>query len=301
MTQIQKPMLAGMVESVKALRYPVMVSAKLDGIRCLIVNGEAVSRNFKAIRNEFIRATLKRLHVPDGFDGELMVRGQEFSGISSGVMSADGQPDFYYNVFDSFHESPSEPFRNRQARVQRTTDTINDPRVRAVPHSIVHDPEELLKFEIWALEQGYEGVMVRDPNGPYKFGRSSTNEGFLLKLKRFEDGEAHIISILQQVSNQNEAGVDAFGRTKRSQAQDGMVLKEALGAFHVRDMKSGVEFDIGTGRGLTQTLRAQFWQAREGLIGKVVKYKSQKVGEKDAPRFPVWLGFRDAADMDGDA
>ncbi len=32
-------------------------------------------------------------------------------------------------------------------------------------------------------------------------------------------------------------------------------------------------------------------------FGKIIKYKAQKVGEKNAPRFPSFVGFRDERDM----
>ncbi len=297
---IQKPMLAGKVEDIYSLRYPVMVSPKLDGIRALVVNGEVLSRNFKPIANDCVRAVLKKLGVPNGLDGELMVEGAEFSGVSSGIMSEDGEPNFYYNVFDYLYGGVDEPFRSRLQWAKKVVEEIDSPWVRLVPHYLVKTPEELTELESHFLAQGYEGLMVRDPNGPYKFGRSSTNEGYLLKLKRFVDSEAVILGVECQQSNQNEAGEDAFGHTKRSHSQAGMVDVEALGRFLVRDVKSGVEFSVGTGRGLTAELRKELWRKRNSLVGKLIKYKSQSIGEKDAPRFPVWLGFRDPRDMGGD-
>jgi hypothetical protein len=47
MPAILKPMLAGKVEDVQLLRYPALVSRKLDGIRCVIRDGVACSRNGK--------------------------------------------------------------------------------------------------------------------------------------------------------------------------------------------------------------------------------------------------------------
>jgi DNA ligase-1 len=57
-----------------------------------------------------------------------------------------------------------------------------------------------------------------------------------------------------------------------------------------------VEFDIGTG--FTADQRQLLWSVGDNLIGRVVKYKSQPTGVKEKPRFPVFLGFRDAVDMD---
>ena len=57
--------------------------------------------------------------------------------------------------------------------------------------------------------------MVRTPDSPYKCGRSTEREAWLLKIKRFEDAEAVVLGTYEGMSNMNEAGVDAFGRTKR--------------------------------------------------------------------------------------
>ena len=154
---------------------------------------------------------------------------------------------------------------------------------------------ELLAYEAKVLLEGYEGIMIRSPNSPYKFGRSTLKEGWLLKLKRFVDSEATILEIYEQMSNQNEAEKDAFGRTKRSSALSGQIPADTLGGFRVKDLKSGVEFGIGSG--FDDRLREEVWNHKEEYIGRIVKYKYQKIGEKIAPRFPVFLGFRDVRDI----
>src|ERR1700743_2525812 len=72
-----------------------------------------------------------------------------------------------------------------------------------------------------------------------------------------------------------------------------------LGGFHVRDIYSGVEFDIGTGFTLEQ--RKNLWDAWQKnpkhLLGHIVKYKHFPVGVVDKPRHPIFLGFRDRRDM----
>ncbi len=43
--------------------------------------------------------------------------------------------------------------------------------------------------------------------------------------------------------------------------------------------------------------RKEVWENKEKYIGKILKYKSQKSGEKDKPRFPTFIGFRNEKDM----
>ena len=61
-----------------------------------------------------------------------------------------------------------------------------------------------------------------------------------------------------------------------------------MGALIVRDIKSGVEFNIGTG--FTAAQRAASW-----VIGSMHKYKFFPI--KDKPRHPVYLGARSALDL----
>ena len=136
--------------------------------------------------------------------------------------------------------------------------------------------------------------MVRDPNGTYKMGRSTTKDGILLKIKRFDDAEAVVIGIEEKLSNQNEALKDAFGRTKRSTHQANMVATGTTGALRVRTA-DGMEFSIGSG--LNDDLRAEIWANKEAFVGKIAKYKSFNIGVKELPRHPVLLGFRDPDDM----
>lgn len=298
MIAIPKPMLAGRPESDSEVRFPVLASPKLDGIRCLIVRGKVLSRKFVEIPNRYVREYLQKFAV-EGMDGELMVRG-DFSSVQSAIMSEEGEPDFQYHVFDLVVDSLSDPFHERFANLREAVQDLNDPqrRIRLVPHVEIRNLDALAGFEAQCLAEGFEGVMVRSPNGPYKAGRSTVREGALLKIKRFRDSEAEILSVVPQFHNENEAQKDAFGRTKRSTAQDGLVEKETLGAFHVRDLKTGAEFDIGTGRGLTVELRKSLWERRKAIVGKRITYRFQEVGTKDLPRFPIYLGFRDSRDMD---
>jgi hypothetical protein len=100
---------------------------------------------------------------------------------------------------------------------------------------MVTGPDSLADYEAEAVSSGYEGVMVRKAGSPYKCGRSSAKEGYLGKIKRFEDGEAEIVGFYEMEHNQNVEEKDAFGRTKRSTKAEGMVPAGVLGGFDARD------------------------------------------------------------------
>lgn len=299
-----KPMLASAIEHVDTLRYPLLASPKLDGIRCLIMKDGAYSRNLKLIPNTFIQKRL--IDAPEGLDGELVVGDAKaadcFNRSSSGVMSYNGEPDFTFWVFDRF-DMPEHSFSARLDRAKldaKNLDYASKPRkggpfVKHVAHKLIAGPEELLKYESQMLIAGFEGIMLRDPAGPYKHGRSTLREGYLLKLKRFLDSEAEIIDVYEQERNDNEATLDELGRTKRTSHKAGKTGKGVLGGVVVRDIRSGVEFQIGTG--FDDASRKELWAGRESLVDLVIKYKYQPTGVKEKPRFPVFLGFRDKIDL----
>lgn len=112
----------------------------------------------------------------------------------------------------------------------------------------------------------------------------------MLKLKRFEDSEAEVLGIEEEMHNANTAETNELGRTKRSTAKAGLVGKGTMGALIVRDVKTGVEFNIGSG--FTAHDRTEAWKP-----GELVKYKFFPVGVKDKPRHPVFLGRRSKLDV----
>jgi DNA ligase-1 len=327
-----KPMLAGKAEDSK-LVFPVLASPKLDGIRACVKNtvdmpGMAtvggptlLSRSLKVIPNLFVRNVLERPEFV-GLDGELIVGEANdpnaMQKTTSGVMSIKGTPDFTYWVFDltgieaGFQARYTElvelvqamhlawPAADKQAArvARRITDgapVMPQCPIKLVPHVEIASLDDLLQYEADMLAYGYEGVMTRRLDGKYKHGRSTVNEGWLLKVKRFEDGEAEIIGFEEEMYNGNEATTNELGRTKRSSAKAGKSGKATLGAFIVRDLKTGVEFNVGSG--ISADLRAIFWSDQKRVLGKLVKYKSFPVGVKEKPRHPVFLGLRDARDM----
>jgi DNA ligase-1 len=293
MNAITKPMLASKCERPNLLPFPVLATPKLDGIRCLKLGGKALTRSFKPISNRFAREWIEA-NLPDGLDGELMLRGGTFNETTSAIGARDGQPDFLFHVFDYVTDSISTPYRQRMEVLAALPDS---PRIVKVLPVLIRDAADLAAYEEECITAGYEGVMVRTPNSPYKCGRSTEREAWLLKIKRFEDAEAMVLASYEGMTNQNAAELDAFGRTKRSLAQAGMIGRGELGGFVVRHLSTGVEFRLGYNHIVGGVDRVTLWLRREMLVGKVVKFSHQPSGAKEAPRFPKFIGFREAWDM----
>jgi|SRR5579864_102235 len=284
------------------VRFPLYALPKLDGIRCVIEGGIANSRKFIPIKNNHIRELLSNTEL-EGLDGELTVgpvnAENVFNLTTSAVMGNRViEPQFEYHVFDDF-STPDDPWHLRQDRLRERLDGLTDffPMLRYVQPTHISNWNALDGYEQIQLAAGYEGVITRDPNAPYKFGRSSRNQQGMLKLKRFADSEAEVIGFVELMHNTNEDVKDALGHAKRSKAQAGLVGGATLGKLQCRDLKTGVEFQIGMFKGLTMEDKQAIWDDRERYLGKYVKYGYFSHGVVDLPRHSKFLGWRDPADM----
>ena len=285
-----KPLLAYTVEDTSALKYPLFASVKLDGIRCLVIDGVAYSRNMKPIKNEYVQKCIGKPEY-NGLDGELIVGGifakDCYRQTNSGVMSKDGEPDFKFYVFDRWD---MEKFKFET----RYTNIPTLPFIEIVSQLEMNSECELLMFETELLEKGAEGAMVRSVDGIYKNGRSTAKDGILGKVKRFSDAEYRIVGFVERMHNANEATRNELGYIERSSHKDNLVGRNDLGAL-VLETADGQKFNCGTG--FDDALRAEIWANKDTYLGRMVKVKSFLIGVKDLPRFPVFLGFRDEGDI----
>lgn len=290
-----KPMLASNAPAdLSRIRYPVLASPKLDGIRCCIRPEGVLSRSLKPIPNRYIRAVLA--HLPHGIDGELMVEGG-FNACQSAIMSEDGEPDFFYFAFD-WNDSrlPDAVFQDRLMYLTDWSEAQGHERLHVVEHVLISNAAELQAYEERCVADGFEGTMIRDPQGPYKAGRATEKQGWLLKLKRFEDAEARVVGVVERMHNENEQTRDELGRAKRSHAQAGKVPAGDLGALVCSAPQWTETFEIGTG--FTAAQRIELWEMSKGSgQWPIVKFKYQPHGTKDRPRSPVFIGFRHEDDL----
>lgn len=292
-----KPMLAGKYDPALAV-FPQLASPKYDGIRAVSPEGPLVSRKLITLPNMFMQGFFAG---HQGFDGELILGDPTakdvFERTSSFVMSHDKvSKEIDWWLFDVLGYD-AKPFEWRFEHLKHTAP--KHPNIKVVPHEIIKSADDLDEYEQRMIALGYEGIMVRSLTGKYKHGRSTAREGWLLKLKRFEDSEAYIVDVLEEEANLNEATTDNVGRTKRSSAKAGKVGKGRMGKLAVIDVRTGMDFHVGTG--FDDRQRAWFWQHREVLTSRdprvLIKYRFFPVGVKDRPRHPTYIGLRSEIDL----
>lgn len=296
-----KPMLAGKLENLNTLRFPLYVSPKIDGVRAVVRGGVVLSRSLKPIPSRSVQRLFGRVEF-DGLDGELVIGSPNdqnvFQKTMSGVMSEHGIADgLMFLVFDYVTDSTSvATYEKRYHQATISVLASYTDKIQMLPHLRCEGLEEFSSFAERSLSCGFEGTMVRSPEGPYKYGRSTLKEGHLLKWKPFADGEAVVTGFVELEHNENESSLDERGYAKRSTSRDGKVAAGTLGALLVREVDTGRSFSLGGG--FTAAQRQEIWDTRATWLGRIARFRHFSVtGVVDAPRFPVFAGWRDSKDM----
>lgn len=276
------------------LRYPLWATPKLNGVRGYVRNGVVFSTSNKPLPNKHLQAKFGKCEY---FDGEFIVGNpmdskNSLNRTTSVVMSDDKPVDgVHFYAFDHVQYVEAK-FKDRITALKNSKDF---PDVTKLSNTIVKDEATLLSLEQLWVTAGYEGLITRDPEAFYKFGKSTAKQAWMGKMKRFADDEAVIIGYTERMHNTNEATISETGRTKRSSAKAGKVGLGTLGALVCRT-KKGHEFSIGTG--LDAATADHLWSIRDsGLLGQLAKYKYFEIGSGDVPVLPVFLGLRDPRDL----
>lgn len=263
-----------------SVRFPKYASPKYDGIRCVIIGGQAWSRNMILIPNKTVQAYFAD-GMCDGMDGELLSGPHDaevFKRTSSIIRAIKGSAAWHFKVFDY-----ADCDLNFAGRLQKLRDKIcyiqdaEKHKVSLVIQTLLHNGDDLLAYEEGCLSDGYEGVMLRNPSALYKNGRSTALSQDLLKVKRFEDSEAIVLGW--------EPLVNIRGETQQ----------DMMGSLRVKDAISSVEFSIGSGFDIQERKK----YASSPPIGQTLTYQYFAQGAYTKPRFPTFKGFRPAFDVPG--
>ena len=274
------------------LRYPLLVSPKLNGVRGYVRNGDVLSTSNKLLPNVNLQ---DKFRTAEHLDGEFIVGDpsdtQNSLNRTTSVVMSDEKPvdGLKFYVFDHV-EHPTDTFVTRFKKLAR----IHHPEIVVIEHTLIHSEAELLVKEVEYLKAGYEGLITRDPLAQYKFGKSTAKQAWMGKMKRFKDDEAVIIGFVEGQKNNNVKVVSETGRSKRSSAKAGKEAKGTLGSL-VCLWKNGQTFNIGTG--FTDDEKAYIWTNQAEYLNQLAKFKFFELGSGDVPVLPVWLGLRDRRDL----
>ncbi len=280
------------IKLLEPVTYPVRVEPKLDGLRCVAVKQGGVVTFYT--RNGTVLETLPKIKAAlEGIafdnivlDGEAM--GDDWNESASVLMAKKTKHDdsnIMYNVFDAMpldawiEQKCDMVYADRVEFVKILLADTKDIPVRQVPHIMAKDEAELLAFFQKCMDEGFEGVMLKTLDTPYKFKRSD----HILKLKPVVTYEGVIVS--------NYEG-------RRGTKREGL-----WGGFNVV-LPNGVITRLGGGFSDALKVSIQL-DGPDSFLGKIVEIEAQpdpmtKDGlTKDGKaRFPVFTRFRDEDDVD---
>jgi DNA ligase-1 len=283
------------IEDLATLQHllPLYASDKEDGIRCIIhPTMGPLSQQFKPIPNDFTRTTLAE-YCPPCLDGELTLDDTTFNDVQSAIMTQKGTPDWKFRVFDSFYNLYA-GYQFRMEWAIRQIDELNDaypsptPAISFMQQTLCETIDDIKRCEDDALHRGKEGLMLRTPLGLYKEGRSTFEQAYLLKVKRFMDDEAVVIGIEEQLKNCNPAIKDHGGLQRRGRVAAFMKPACMVGRLVCR--WRGKEIKIGSG--LTEMQKLKWWTYPHEIIGRTITFKYQPHGMLTLPRAPIFKGIR---------
>lgn len=282
------------------LKFPIMAMPKVDGCRAINLTGTATGRSLKQHKNRHITALLS-WQCMLGLDGEIACGDWTSASLcrdtTSAINTIQGQPEFVWHTFDYLHPDVINlTYIERYKRMEEIVVALALPYVKVVPMVVLGSLEAVLVFEAECLAAGFEGVILRDPNGLHKSGRATVKGGSYLRIKRFSDAEATVISLDEMMKNNNEAKVNELGRTERSSHKENKESKGMVGNLVCKDAETGVIVSVSAGS-MSHEDRKFYFDNQGEIIGKTIKYKSFRHGVKDLPRFPTFLSIRAESDI----
>lgn len=282
----------------------ILAQPKIDGVRGLWLYTKPTfsGRSLKPFGNSIVSDALSH-PLLRGIDGELTfgsITAPDLCRTTTSVVNTHNDPranQLVLNAFDYITPDTIDlGYTDRYQRLLDTLQSINLPNVSVVPYQVINSLDELLAYEQTILSSGYEGVILRKLDGLYKNGRTTVREGTYLRIKRFTQEDAIVLSLVEAMENTNEAIINELGHTERSTHQNNLVPKGMIGSLICRDIKSGNTITVGPGS-LTHEQRIYYWNNQSELVDQTISYKYFEHGQKDKPRFPSFVSVRPPEDL----
>lgn len=300
------------------IKFPCIVQPKLDGVHSLNRHGKCIGRSLKAHENKFITEKFSKPEY-HGFCGEkinadLGATHPDLCRITSGDLRRhEGEPNITWVLFDYVtEETKNLGYVQRMQALEDYIDSMVNydwSNFEIVESTTVYTIEGLLAIENEYLELGYEGIIIRDPDAPYKYGRCGKTFMGVWRVKRFIESEIRVTRLTEGQHNANEAKKNELGRTERSTHQENMLPNGLLGNIigdtleDIVDPQTGkllipkgTEVIVSPGE-MDHKMRKFYWENPCEIIQHVVKFKLFPKGIKDKPRFPIYVSHRNANDM----
>ncbi len=254
------PMLASTWTKKSRTSEYVYVQPKLDGVRLLVgkQNGEimVLTRTGKPVTGMTRIPDASHMREGEWLDGEAYSPYLTFEEISGKFRKNASCPELEFHIFDRFMiNNTEEPFQSRVKDLSQwpcpvMTMLIHRDRIEEMHDNFVAD--------------GYEGIIIREPDSPYEIGYRSKN---LLKFKKFDTDEFKIVDCVEGTAR--DTGTAIF-----------VCVCDNGKTFNVRPKGP-------------HAIRSSYWSNRKDYMGKLLTVQYQGTSVDTIPRFPVGITIRD--------
>lgn len=267
------PMLAHQYSDRKhKIKFPAFAQPKLDGVRCFATKLSDTqvlftSRNAKVFKSLAHLAPyyLRILNIGETVDGEVYNPKVTFQELVSAVKDPTVEIPLYHFVYD--FPTVEAGFEKRFEELEKRISLLDrDSPIVLVPTKQVDTHEEFLKVHETLTKKGFEGSILRNANGEYKYDYRSTD---LLKHKDMQDAEYEIVDIaVGRLGNKGEVGIPVCECPRTGLT------------FNVN-----VEGDFDSKRHIL--LHPELYK------GKLLTVRFQKLSDDGIPIFPVGVSVRE--------
>lgn len=257
------------------IKYPCYVQPKLNGVRCLakkidentIVFTSRKGKKYTTL-DHLVPALLENMVVGEILDGEIYIHGKTFQHIVRLVKKLRPESaTLQYHVYDM-----ADQLMKFETRLLHLEHMLFDKCVgiKVVKTFIALNEEEVYKYHDQFVREGYEGVIIRNVYGLYKFDNRSAD---LQKYKEFVDEEFQIIG----------------GRKSDGGLHDGCVIFKCV----TNEVGVGKEHIFEVYPKGTLEDRRNMFDNLDKYIGKMLTVRYQELSEDGIPIFPIGIVVRD--------
>lgn len=260
---------------IKKIKYPAYAQLKSDGARCICVIVDGVAKFYSRNYSEYVGLDdlgdyiIKEAYGGHDFvlDGELLVIGKDGNPVDrktgngiinksvQGTLSKAEADSIIYTVWDIIsYKSYFIDGVDKTPYVHRYEDLLcnifsSDGRVRPIENHVVRNLDEAKAIFNRYLNEGLEGIILKNMNAPWENKRSNNQVKF----------KAEIMSDLI-----------CTGVYEGEKKYTGM-----LGGINCETKCGKVKVDVGSG--FTDAQREEYWNDKDSIIGKVVEVKHNGV------------------------
>ena len=279
----------------KKIKGVRLLEPKLDGVRCItIVNYESrtvvqYTRNGKVLENfshiaDGLLANIDDIGRSYVLDGEVV--SSSFQTLMKQVHRKDDvkATDARLMLFDiiplsEFQKGKSILGQRRRTNLLKTFKPVFE---KAGSIDVIEQTEvdldgyvgelQFKQFNKEAIEAGFEGIMIKDPDAVYECKRSTS----WLKQKPFIEVSLTVTAV-EEGTGRNEG---------------------KLGALICEGVDDGKRIVVNVGSGFTDIDRDEFWTSKDAMVGQIVEVRadaatrSQDSEDTYSLRFPRFLRFR---------